>query len=119
MGERRQMVLYEEEERDPFLFVYTHWGGEELEGVVAQGLFRGRPRWNDSSYLARILVSEMFMPDIDGLTNFGLSGSSFGVEYDDVHVYLASKRVRIDDEVWDFDEYVAEKLPTDASFPGG
>jgi hypothetical protein len=116
MGARRQVVLYEGKEKDPFLYVYSHWGGADLEGEVARGLFRGRPRWDDSSYLARILVSELVRSDIDGLTGFGLSGEPFGgLQYEDIEIYLATRRVCIDDEVWDFDEFVGQKLPKDFS----
>ena len=108
MGDRRHMVLYEDDEVDPFLYVYTHHAGSGLKETVANGLARGRERWRDEPYLARILVSEMFGPDIYDNLGYGLSGKYLDSEHPDIQVYLSSKRVVIDDQVWDFDEFVRD-----------
>lgn len=111
MGDRRQLLLYEDDELEPFLYVYTHWGGSELKAVVANGLERGLSRWGDPPYMARILVSEVFMPDIDGTTNFGLSGKNIDSEHDDIHVHLNSRRVAIADQVWEYEEFIRDFGP--------
>lgn len=116
MGDRRQMVLYEDEEKDPFLYVYTHWGGEGLEGEVARALLRGSSRWDDEPYLARVLVSQLIREDIEGVTGFGLSGQYFDSDYEeDVHVYLRSAKVRVGKDEWPYPEFISDKLPAGVS----
>lgn len=116
MGDRRQMVLYENEEKDPFLYVYTHWGGDALEGDVARALLRGSSRWDDEPYLARVLVCQLVANDVDGVTGFGLSGQYLDSDHEeDVHVYLRSAKVRIGDNEWPYAEFISDHLPAEVS----
>ena len=54
--------------------LYTHWAGTELPKTLQDGLIRGRSRWDDPIYLARILFCEMVKDDADDITGYGISG---------------------------------------------
>lgn len=53
-------------------YLYTHWDGCDLPFIVQRALAR-RQRWNDNSYLTRIIFCEMVRNDIDGETGYGIS----------------------------------------------
>jgi len=74
MGNRGNIVI--EKDGDYFtapLFMYSHWTGSSLGVVLASALKRGRNRWDDPSYLARIIFSEMIQGYVMEETGFGLS----------------------------------------------
>ena len=71
MGDRGNIVVQFEEGK---LWMYTHWCGTQMPNTLAAALKRGRDRWNDSSYLARVIFCELIRhDDIDEVTGFGLS----------------------------------------------
>ena len=55
------------------VYLYTHWGAEELKEDVALALAR-RKRWGESDYLARIIFDQMKGNDF-GHLSFGISTS--------------------------------------------
>lgn len=59
------------------IYLYSHWkGGEEDEGQLIDDLrraLRRKQRWNDESYLARIIISEVIKDDIEGETGYGIA----------------------------------------------
>ena len=54
------------------LYLYTHWGASTIVNDVYDAL-KLRERWNDSSYLARIIFDRMKKGDIDSTISFGIS----------------------------------------------
>jgi hypothetical protein len=58
--------------QDGTIGFYTHWGGSELENTLRAALIRGRRRWSDSSYLARIIFSEMIRDSVLDETGYGI-----------------------------------------------
>ncbi len=40
------------------VYLYTHWGGYDMRNNLAAALDRGRGRWGDGMYLARIIFSD-------------------------------------------------------------
>lgn len=71
MGDRASVYIREDATRGVFL--YTHWGGTELPQTVQAALKRGRERWNDAPYLARIVFCEMVKGVEMDLTGYGIS----------------------------------------------
>jgi hypothetical protein len=51
-------------------------------------LKRGRERWNDPPYLARIIFSEMIHDDVDGLTGYGIAPYAMDDEFPTIEVDL-------------------------------
>ena len=69
MGNRANIVIefeahsdgHEEFIQEPSrVFFYTHWGGTEETAQVLKDALEKRWRWNDESYLARIIATEFF-----------------------------------------------------------
>lgn len=54
------------------VFLYTHWSGTELPEVVARALAYGQ-RWDDTSYLTRIIFEELTKDADSMFTGFGIS----------------------------------------------
>lgn len=77
MGDRANIVMelktgYEEDRPYGLIFLYTHWGGTDLPGTLQTALKR-RERWDDESYLTRIIFSEMIRGQERSETGFGIS----------------------------------------------
>jgi hypothetical protein len=90
MGDRGNVILTYEEGGE--IYLYTHWGGSELKQTLKDALLRGRDRWDDPSYLARIIFSEMIKDNIDGNTGFGIA-PYYGDGGADYKVNLSKKMV--------------------------
>ena len=69
MGDRGNIVISD----PPYgaVVLYTHWRGDQI-GQIAKSVLARRDRWNDSSYLARIMLDEM-TGRADETTGFGIS----------------------------------------------
>lgn len=73
MGDRANIAFRADGSEKPPIHFYTHWSGGELPKILQSALIRGQERWSDSSYLARIVFSELIKNEITGLTGYGLS----------------------------------------------
>lgn len=76
MGDRGNIFFVDSELDDTLwngIYMYSHWGGSFLPSQVQHALARGRGRWGDSQYLARIVFGELVADDVLGETGFGLS----------------------------------------------
>ena len=72
MGSRAQVKI-----EDTGVFLYTHWGADELAEEVRETLSK-RWRWQDPEYLARIIFSGMIRGQEGGETGFGIGTSQHG-----------------------------------------
>lgn len=72
MGERGQIYI-----KDTGVYLYTHWGGEELRATLRAALSK-RWRWDDAEYLARIIFCEMVEGAIDKETGYGIGTAEHG-----------------------------------------
>lgn len=72
MGDRSNVVIVDGTSK---VFLYTHWAGSELPEIVRKALASdvGRRRWNDGTYLARIIFCEMVKDDVGGEHGYGIS----------------------------------------------
>lgn len=71
MGDRGNIVIRSQTDGD--IWLYTHWGGSTLREDLRDALIAGRSRWDDPSYLARIVFCGMLQGDMAGTTGFGIS----------------------------------------------
>ena len=71
MGDRANIVV-DGQYTDP-VFLYTHWRGYAVPGILQAALDRGRGRWGDTSYLTRIIFCDLIGDDTEGRTGFGIS----------------------------------------------
>jgi hypothetical protein len=106
MGDRSNIII--KRNNQPDMYFYSHWLGAELAVVLNRALARGKDRWDDPSYLARIIFCEMVEPDIMGETGFGLSTALEDNEYPFIEVYVDKNIVTIGNNTWSFEDYVRE-----------
>jgi hypothetical protein len=104
MGDRNYIKI--EESKGGKIYFYTHWSGSELENILADALDRGRSRWNDESYLARIIFCEMVKNDILGETSFGISTWEPDTEYPEIIVHMNDLTVSIKGKSYKFQEFI-------------
>lgn len=111
MGDRRNIELVynskDEYGQTRRVYLYTHWRGSELPTIVANTLNskQGRNRWNDPSYLARIIFTNMMKNGIndDGETGFGISPNQGDYNHANIIIDLDEQTV----DGFSFDEYIA------------
>lgn len=106
MGDRANIKFVEVEGGE--IFFYTHWSGYRLPEILAEALKRGQGRWNDESYLARIIFSEMIKDEVLETTGAGISTYRTDYEYDDLIVDVANQRIEGRVGSWPFAEYVTK-----------
>jgi hypothetical protein len=105
MGDRANIVLNFGKDYSP-IYLYSHWGGNSLPGVLGAALSRGQNRWDDAPYLYRIIFSEMIKEEVNEETGFGISPYQTDNEYDLIHVNLETQQVQIAGTIWTFEEYL-------------
>lgn len=75
MGDRAQVKFMADGEE---VWFYTHWKGSELEKTVKSAMKRGEDRLSDSSYLARIIFSEMIKDSVMDTIGYGIDFEQHG-----------------------------------------
>lgn len=122
MGDRANCIVNqaypgENEEKAP-VYLYTHWGGDELPGVVQKALQREQ-RWDDPPYLTRIIFGTMTGGEHGNETGYGISTYLCDNEYPLIIVDPQKAEVRFENEEdrkvlarYGFQEYCALEAPT-------
>jgi hypothetical protein len=89
------------------VYLYTHWHGTELPSVLQEALkfAKKENRWDDGSYLARIIFSRMIMDDVLGSTGYGISSTLGDGDNRVIFVNVADQEVRIGNKTYSFVEY--------------
>ena len=87
------------------VYLYTHWSGSYIKEILKKALSREQ-RWNDESYLTRIIFCEMLEGDIDGETGFGISTEIVDNEYPILEVDVENQEVKCNGNVWSFEEFI-------------
>jgi hypothetical protein len=72
MGDRAN--IYVKNTPSTGVYLYTHWRGSELAVILRDALAR-KLRWNDDSYLTRILFDQMTKGETGEETGFGIGTS--------------------------------------------
>ncbi len=109
MGDRANAVLVFEDDTE--LYLYTHWGGDDLPEDLREALIFAKSRWDDEPYLARILISQLFKHEHGDTTGAGIS--PYVTDGDDrlIFVDLPDNVVQFgsrDNEAIPFADYVAQ-----------
>jgi hypothetical protein len=115
MGDRGNIVIKQRKPKDSFLYFYTHWSGSDIAFTVQNALKRGKERWDDEQYFARIVFCELVKDDVLGTDGYGISTYMGDNEQDfivlDVEKQTVS-RVKEGDpaakpkESWSFEDFV-------------
>ena len=102
MGMRQNIKLiyndkHDETDERKSIYIYSHWGGEEGEkSELRQQLRKAiarKQRWDDESYLARIIISEVVRDSLDEETGTGLAPYETDPEYKTIVVDLQAQTV--------------------------
>jgi hypothetical protein len=109
MGARINFVFKDSEE-GPMVVLYSHWGQTEWETDIAAALEHSRPRWQDSSYGTRMIISYLMQHSILDETGFGIyaisNDGSLDLGEQTVLIDFTTKTVT-DNVSVDFDKFVS------------
>lgn len=108
MGDR--IVYTIKQDKDLSLNLYSHWGGYDRFEDLARALKAAEPRWNDSSYAARIIVSQLIGDQWKEETGFGLwasnEGGGYGGDHPDITIDLVNKTVSDETGIHTFEQFI-------------
>ena len=71
MGARINYV-FKDSEQGPMVALYSHWGETEWQRDLAMALQHAKPRWTDSAYGTRMIISYLMQDSILEETGFGI-----------------------------------------------
>ena len=108
MGDR--IVYTIKQDKDLSVNLYSHWGGYDRFVNLAKALQAAEPRWNDTSYSTRIIVSQLIGNDWTEETGFGLwasnEGGDYGGDHPDITIDLINKTVEDETGIHEFDSFI-------------
>ena len=97
MGDRANIKIYMNNGKNDPIYLYSHWGGSTFYGVLKKALSR-QERWDDESYLTRIIFSEMVKDNISDGTSFGISSYLCDNEHTILGVNCSTQEVTFEEE---------------------
>jgi hypothetical protein len=95
MGSRGQVCIKESHNSNG-VWLYTHWGADELILTVQRAL-KKQWRWGDDEYLARIIFDEMVAGEHGEETGFGIGLSQHADVWRVIEVDCKTQQVTIRD----------------------
>jgi hypothetical protein len=109
MGDR--IVYTIKQDKDLSVNLYSHWGGYDRFVTLANALHAAMPRWNDTSYATRIIVSQLIGTDWTEETGFGLwasngDGMDYGGDHPDITIDLVNKTVEDETGIHTFESFI-------------
>lgn len=72
MGDRGNIAVQFNRDKSKRVWFYTHWSGCEMDSIIAAALARGKDRWRDDQYLARIIFCELVKDHPMDTVGFGI-----------------------------------------------
>lgn len=110
MGARTTWAV-KTQEGDAVVWLYSHWGGESKFEDTQEALLKAEPRWSDSTYGARIFISQIVGDSWNSETGFGITTGTlehvpFEESYDLVFVDFTRKRISYGDEEHTFERFL-------------
>jgi hypothetical protein len=112
MGARINFV-FKDSEQGPVVVLYSHWGQTEWESDIAAALEHSRPRWSDSSYGTRMMISHLIQHSLLEETGFGIYAiDQDGYDLGEQTVLIDWTTQTVTDNVSvNFDKFVAAYSP--------
>ncbi len=73
MGDRANFELIDD--NGGRIYLYSHWNGYKMPDILQKALIRGKERWDDESYLFRVIFCELIREEggIDDIAGAGIS----------------------------------------------
>ena len=112
MGARINFVFKDSAE-GPNVVLYSHWGQDEWPTDIAAALNHARPRWEDSAYGTRMIISYLIQHSVLDETGFGIyaiNNDSYDLGEQTVVIDFTDKTVT-DTVPVKWDKFVAAYLP--------
>ena len=111
MGARTTWAI-KTEVGDAVTWLYSHWGGDNKLADTQHALAKAEPRWNDTSYGARIFISQIIGTGWDFETGFGITTGTadscpFEESYDYVTIDFTTKLVAYGSFTFGFSEFIS------------
>jgi hypothetical protein len=106
MGARINFVF--KDGTDSSVVLYSHWGQTEWQTDIARALQHSKPRWSDSSYATRMMISYLIQDSILDETGFGLyavNGDNFDLGEQTVVIDFTNRTI-IDEVSVDWEAFV-------------
>jgi len=120
MGARINFIFRESEDK-PAVVLYSHWGETEWQRDIAMALNHSKPRWDDTSYFTRMVISYLMQDSILDETGFGIfaiNGTSIEQTMqdlgDDSVIIDMSNKTIVSNVPVDWDDFVQAYLPAAA-----
>lgn len=113
MGARINYV-FQDSEQGPRVALYSHWGETEWQRDLAMALQHAKPRWEDSAYGTRMIISYLMQDAILDETGFGIYAiDSDGLDLGETTVLVDFITKTVTDNVSvPFDKFVAAYSPS-------
>jgi len=125
MGNRGNIVVRDE---GGSIWFYTHWRGSDILDMAFKALSR-KERWEDASYLARIVFDTLTDGEKGGTAGFGISLSKGNNEHEVVVIDTTARKVIVMPEDWEgrandreeplfeasFDDFIKVKVAAEAN----
>lgn len=109
MGDR--VVYTIKQDQDLSVNLYSHWGGYDRFTSLARALSAAEPRWNDSSYATRIILSQLIGDEWNQELGFGIwasnSSGSYGGDHPDITIDLVNKTVEDETGTHSFESFIS------------
>ena len=91
------------------VWLYSHSGGDDKSMDFAKALEHARPRWGDTPYAIRMVVSHLIKDRLLDDTGYGLTSYEAGEEsYDPLTANFETKVVYYEQEFFTFEDFVAK-----------
>jgi|AntAceMinimDraft_1070359.scaffolds.fasta_scaffold01157_36 hypothetical protein len=89
------------------VWLYSHWGGDSKANDLAAAINHAEPRWFDTSYAMRMVVSYLIKDSLMEETGYGISSYEHGEEsYEPMSVDFVNGTVTCQDIVYSFPNFV-------------
>jgi len=98
MGDRANIKITGSSSFPVPVFFYTHWSGSELPEILKAALIRGKNRWDDPQYLARIIFCEMVKGYVLEEPGYGISSEIGDGDSNVITVDMGEQTVKDNDE---------------------
>lgn len=114
MGSRTTWAI-KTEQGDAVTWLYSHWGGESKLLDTLGALAKSQPRWNDSTYAARIFISQIIGDQWNSETGFGITTGTleqipFEESYELVVVDFTTNTIIYGSNEFTFEDFTALSL---------
>lgn len=95
MGARINFV-FKDVEDEASVVLYSHWGETEWQRDLAMAMQHSKPRWKDSVYFTRMMISYLTQDSVLDETGFGIyavTGSNFDLGETTVVIDIAKETI--------------------------